>query len=560
MSTTQPYLPGAFEDSHAERQFLLEREQAQARADRRRRESRRLIRRPETREALGIFLLFFAAYTALGWYTTVHLLAAPFDSVSRLAHISFFLHGDPGKLAAIGFVWPPLITLMLLPFGAVEALATSLWALPLSSAFCAGGMFAVLNRTFDMLGMPRVARYALLLAFAFNPFLARYSSNGMGEILSLFLLVVGMHYFMKWMLSQRDSPEHPRDWYLAPCGLAWSLAALSRYEIALNAFIIAGAIGIILRRRRAGGNRTEGTLLLYVAPVVYCLALWVFFNFLITGDALYFLNEQVRQRFEEYKKTPYTSISEPVRLVLEMNLKLFLPTLIVLPALLVVAAIKRNLFGVLLAGLLALNPAVTLAAMIRANDLALVQPRFNVRSLPMAMIAVGWLWHVLHPGWQRQSVVVLTVLATIVGYPLCWKLMDTFPYQDQRQEARFIEALKTGDSQSTPDLDIPAANRMADFVGQNVTGEHTILIDDSQGFAPMLVGTDVPKYFDRIYKGDTDWYKVRDDPRGKVRWMMITAAKEDLVRRKWTGREPWLRKVRTEGKYVLYAVAPPARR
>lgn len=544
------YLPQTFESAEVEHEFLVERDQAIARARRARRQHRRLARRPETREAIALFLVVFAAYTALGWYTTVHLLAAPFDAVSRLAHADFVLHADPGKLTAIGFVWPPVITLVLIPFAVVDGLANSLWALPLMSSMFAAGMFAVINRTYRLLGMGFLARYALLVAFAFNPFLARYASNGMGEIVSLFFVAVAMHYLIKWIVDGHD-------WHLAPSGMAWALAMLSRYEIGLYALAAGIAVALILWRRRASGARAEGTLLLYVAPVVYCLLLWVLFNFLITGNPLYFVDEQVRQRFTEYRKSTFTDNAEPFRLIVEMNLKLFLPTLLLLPAMLVVALLRRGLTTLMMAGLLAINPAVTLVAMLRAGDLALAQPRFNIRSLPMAMIAIGWLFYVLKGRTERTVLVVLSVLVILAGHPLTWSFMKEFPYQDQRQEARFVEAIESGRSQSTPDLDIPAARRMADYVAANVEGRHSILVDDAQSFAPMLVGSDVPRYYDRIYKGDAIWERVAAAPRRRVGWMLVSGAREDLLGARFTGREPYLTRRFAAGKYVLYSVAPP---
>ncbi len=511
--------------------------------------------RAATVEALLVFAFFFVGYMALGLYVTVHLQATPFDATARLAHAYFALHGDPSKLAAIGFVWPPVSTLVLLPFTAVSKAGESLWALPMSTATFAAGLLVVLNRTYTLLGIPRWARLTLVLTLGVNPYFSRYASNGMAEMVSLFWVTVGCHYFIKWYLLDRDH-------ILALSGMAWAFAALTRYEIAVYVAFMAVAAGAVLYTRRARPIRVEGALLLFLVPAVYWGGLWVLFNGLITGDFLHFLHEQVRQRFVEYKKTPSADPLEPIRLILSMNARLFTPTLIVIPLMLAVGVLRRNLMAFLLGTLVLINPATTLLAMIREDDMALVQARFNIRSLPLAMIALGWLWTLLPSLRAKLMLLTAAVIIAVAGYPLTLNLMDTFRFQDQRDEARYVEAIRSGQTQRTPDLDIPAARRIATWIDVNAGGRHRVLVDDAQGFAPMLVGGHPEQYYDRIYKGDSRWYKVRDQPRGKVRYLLMTDAKEDLVTARWgdTPRFPWLHLRAREGKYAVYAVDPPPRR
>jgi hypothetical protein len=506
-----------------------------------------------TWESLGIFATFFAVYGVLGWYVTVHLDAAPFDATARLAHAYFALHADPGKLAAIGFVWPPLMTLVILPFTAVGAMGTSLLALPLMTASFAAGLLVVLNRTYRLLGLPPIARYALLAALGGNPFFARYATNGMGEMVSLFFLVAAVHFFLAWVRSDEDH-------LLAPCGLSIAFAGLTRYEIVAYALVMGAFVFVILRTRGANGRRMEGSLLLYALPVMYCVGLWIFFNWLITGNGLHFVDEQVRQRFTIYKKTPFHGLGEPLGLLTGMNFRLFVPTFVVAPLLLVVAIAKRNVLAAILAALVLLNPAMTALSMLRADDLALVQPRFNIRSLPLSMIAAGWLFSIARTHAHRITLVAVIVLTAVAGYPLTWRLMATFRFQDQHQESSFVRALSTGRRQVDAGLDIPNARRVAAYVTGHVHGRrHDVLVDDSQGFAPMLVGGRPDLYFDRIYRSDVVWKRVAARPRGRVRWMLVTTADEDLLRLRYGGagspKLPGFVHLRyMAGKYAVFSV------
>lgn len=510
-----------------------------------------------TWETAAVFAFFFVLYSVVGYWVTVRLLAIPFDATARLAHAYFALYGDPAKLAAIGFVWPPVPTLIYLPFAILKPMATSLVALPLSTAFFAGALLATLNRLFAMLHMRWYGRYPLLLAFGLNPYFAHYAMNGMGEMVYLFFLVLSIHYLLKWHL--REESHH-----LAICGLAMAMAMLSRYEIVTYAAALFGAIGILLYVRRASAAESEGSLLLYVAPIVYTSMLWIFFNWLIVGDPFFFLGEQVRQRFTEVPDEAVSGMGTLLALVADLNWRLFAPTLISIPLLLAVAAFKRNPMALILAGLVLLNPLITSVLILRADDVSLLQPRFNMRSMPIVMIAVGWLFYVFRGRLSRVALVAGTVLAIVASYPLTWDLMGHYKYRFA--EGYFVGAIETGKNQSPDDVGVSLAKKMSNYINSHITREHSILVDDAQSFLPMLVGGRPQLFFDRIYKGDAVWYRVRNRPQGKVDWALISApeASVDLILQRYPhaprGRVPFLHERYRAGKFILFHVEPPARR
>lgn len=508
-----------------------------------------------TWETWAVFAVFFVLYSVAGYWVTVRLAAIPFDATARLAHAYFVLYGDPAKLAAIGFVWPPVPTLTYLPFTIIKPVGTSLVALPLSTAFFAGALLATLNRLFTMLRMPWYGRYPLLLAFGLNPFFAHYAMNGMGEIVYLFFLVLSIHYLLKWHLLEESH-------HLAICGLAMAMALLSRYEIAAYAAALFGAIAILLYARRASAAESEGSLLLYAAPIAYTSMLWIFFNWLIVGDPFFFLGEQVRQRFTEIPDEAVSGMGTLLTFVADLNWRLFAPTLISIPLLIAVAAFKRNLMALVLAGLVLLNPLTTSVLILRAHDMSLLQPRFNMRSMPIVMIAVGWLFYVLRGRLSRVALVTGTVLAIVASYPLTWNLMGHYKYRFA--EGYFVDAIETGKNQSPDDVGVSLAKKMGGYINRHVKRDHSILVDDAQSFLPMLVSGRPQLFFDRIYQGDSVWYRVRNHPQGKVDWALISApeASVDLILERYPrapyGRVPFLRERYRAGKFILFRVEPPS--
>src|SRR6185503_2670984 len=111
----------------------------------------------------------FAAYAVLGHRVVIEQHVIVFDGLSRLAHAYFAWYNAPPKLAAIGFEWPPVMTLVFLPAAAIKPLATSFYALTITSATFGAGTLVVLNRTLGLLELRWPLRYPLLLAFGVNP-------------------------------------------------------------------------------------------------------------------------------------------------------------------------------------------------------------------------------------------------------------------------------------------------------------------------------------------------------------------------------------------------------
>ncbi|MDX6574010.1 MAG: hypothetical protein QOC86_3166, partial [Gaiellales bacterium] len=156
------------------------------------------VRTAGRRPQLALFLASFAVYAVIGLKVVVLQHVVVPDAWARLAHAYFVYYNHPPKLTAIGFIWPPLMTLVFLPLAWISPLATSLAALPLTSAFFGAATISVLDRMLTGAGMRRGLRYPLLIAFGLNPMLLFYATNGMSEIVSLFLLTLALQALISW--------------------------------------------------------------------------------------------------------------------------------------------------------------------------------------------------------------------------------------------------------------------------------------------------------------------------------------------------------------------------
>ena len=523
-----------------------------------------------TVESVIIFLIASAAYMALGSWLVLDEHVLVFDGLSRLSHAFFVFWNAPPKLTAIGFVWPPIATLVFLPFAAIKPLATSLLALPLTSAIFGALLLVMVNRVLALARMPRWQRYPLVAAFGANPMIAFYAANGMAEVLYLFFLIGAIYAFMRWYLTRAPGA-------LIAAAVFFSLGILSRYEVFGWAVALTGSIALTSIRQRVTRAELEGTLLTYLAPIAYGVGLWLFFNWLILNDPLFWLKHQAPGGPANGPPGttgpsltvagPHPSAAHVSRELVGLNWHLFLLTLPTLIALVALFALRGDLMALTLAVFLSLNAAFTGLLIYVSHADAYSQLRYNMRAIPLALIGSAWVV-TRFAGRVRVAAGAVVLVLLIAAIPQTWHVMRTFPQQYLEQS--FTRALATGrDQEGSSSLGgyrvgIAEQRRMADYVTANVHGRNAILTDDAQTFSVMLLTGRPGLFFDRIDKGDRAWLTVRDSPFGKVAYMLASASPNDLISSRYPQAArtalPGLEPVYRVGSLVLLRVArrPPA--
>ena len=89
----------------------------------------------------------WVTYSAIGYRYVVQHHVFAVDSSSRFAHAFFIWHNDPPKLAAVGFIWAPISTLIFLPVTTLRSLSTTLIGMPITTAAFGAGLTVILYRT-----------------------------------------------------------------------------------------------------------------------------------------------------------------------------------------------------------------------------------------------------------------------------------------------------------------------------------------------------------------------------------------------------------------------------
>ena len=128
-----------------------------------------------------------------------------------------------------------------------------------------------------------------------------------------------------------------------------------------------------------------------------------------------------------------------------------------------------------------LSPALLFT---QSNDLNLLQLRYNMRAMPIALLAAGWLYYVWRPPLARV-VIWTALLAVLVGSTaMTWRTMERYTYQ--YEENVFLRALETGEDQEGNigiggyPIGIDAEQDMADYIAERVPDDQVILTDDAQ--------------------------------------------------------------------------------
>jgi hypothetical protein len=258
----------------------------------------RLVQGPRADEhrvygPLFTFLLVFAAQFGFGmWMDARGFLWN--DALSRATSALTALYSADPHLAAIGFVWMPLPTLLELIPTAFYALWTPVvssgFASTLITAVAGGGTAVMLLLTSKAFGIPDKFGVAYALLVSTNPMLFLFAGNGMSEGLAApFMIGTICCLTLFWRTGQRR--------YVAAASLMLALGFASLYQaVQYGAVAFASlALGILFGggeiRKLAPQGRwraVEGLGILFLAPSFYVATLWVGANAIIMGDPLFF--------------------------------------------------------------------------------------------------------------------------------------------------------------------------------------------------------------------------------------------------------------------------------
>ena len=222
----------------------------------------------------GLFLVLGAALVAraeLGlWMSNHH------------AHVidKALLALDRGRIEIVGFVYPPLPLLLLLPMPSTILAG-------LLAATCGAATVWILTRTLLRASLPRPVAVALVLALA-SPSMFFLFTQSLWEALLLLLLLVGWNQSIEFIARGNVRAG-------AIAGLTLGLAFLANYYALLFALPFGLAALLFVRTDRRGAGPAAAFMLLF--PVIAALLSWMYLSWVFTADPWSFTRDQSSSMF-----------------------------------------------------------------------------------------------------------------------------------------------------------------------------------------------------------------------------------------------------------------------
>ncbi len=242
--------------------------------------------RGDSIEGRLVFAVSFLFFMVIAILLDFKYHVYPPDAVSRMANGFYVLFSRHPHLAAIGFVWNPLQSVL----DMIPLLAKPLWPAVASNDF-AGSLVSVLcmsGATFQIhaclreMSTGRPPRSLLTLLFVCNPMIAYYGANGMSEALYIFTAVATARYLQRWFRDNDTASLVYSAVALGACYLARNEAA--GIAIIAGLFVAAktwaASFGAV--RSRVMSSLTDITV--FLLPVVTAFAGWAVTSYVITGE------------------------------------------------------------------------------------------------------------------------------------------------------------------------------------------------------------------------------------------------------------------------------------
>lgn len=336
----------------------------------------------------AVFGASLAVNVAAAAFLAFFLRSGSGDSLSRVANAYYVVFSRDPHLAAIGFVWGPLPSMLVLPVLPLKAiwppLATVGFAGHLVSALFMAGTVHQMWRLLRDIGGGRATSVVFALLFGFHPLVLYSGANGSSEAPFLFFLVVASRLLISWL-------DHRRPTSLGGASLCLGLAYLCRYETlapgaGVAAFVVAASW---LRERQRAAVIAD--FLLVVTPFAFTVLLWAGISFVVTGQPFQQLTSEYGNsaQIETLGETMSVDaaapgVTGPFRFAVEQTLRLA-PALPIVAVALGAIAVTRRVRS--LPPLVVLGSTLAFSWLAAASGATAGWIRYHITAVPLTVVA-----------------------------------------------------------------------------------------------------------------------------------------------------------------------------
>lgn len=473
-----------------------------------------------------VFSLCALSYLALAAYLVFGLGLVIGDSWSRVGNATYVLLSRDPHLAAIGFVWnplPSLLVLLFVPFAAIwPSLVHAGFAANIVSAIAMAAAVVQLRGIVADAGIARVPRLVMVAAMALNPMVIYYAANGMSEALFVLTLLVAVRRLAEWL---RDGSLSA----LVLCGLALGLAYLVRYEAVAASVAAIAVVAAVSAARATPGRRRAAALadaIVVGSPFAAAFVIWAMTSWIIVGSpfetftSVYGNSSQVELMAPWIRQATSQGTGQApwyfIRQVLGLE-----PGLALLVPLGLVIAIRRRDRMVFAPVVLAAVLAFAGVAFVSGHSFGWL--RFSITAIPLTIVLVAFASSVRVHGKVRATLQTVAAVALVWAgvATTTWTMLEpTLGQEEARQLGPYLVGAVGGRTTLPPESQSYRLGgevaRAIDALGLPPGG---VLVDVATGF-PIVLQSERPTQF--VITPDRDFQAVLADPVAfHVRYLLV---------------------------------------
>ena len=495
-------------------------------------------------EPVAVFLVAAVGYLGVAALMAGHNIVFA-DAMSRVGNAYYVLFSRDPHLPAIGFVWNPLPSLVLLPLLPFRFLAPWLVsngiAGAVQSALTMAGTVSVLIGVLRRFGVGRAARVVVTVLFAVQPMILLYAGSGLSEPMLLLFLMVTTYCLVGWLQGGGAGS-------LVGAGLALGLAYLTRYEALAPAAACAALVAVVSWWRASGPVRARlgvaaNDTVLVAAPFVFTFALWAAMARVLVGQwmptfsSTYGNSAQVQSGASSIRSVTGSTLGEALG-YLARQLEGLAPLLAVLVVAALVAAVRRRDTTALVAPA-AFGSVSVFSAVVLLLHSSFGWLRFQIAVIPLAAVLAGTVVAAAGPRLRRVAPAAVAVCLAL-AVPAQFRTLTDTSTGLAREESPMLHSTFSPQQATFEErrslLIFHTEREIAAYVDRLDPGEGSVLTDTAYAYS-VVMASRRPTQF--VITSDRDFAGAVADPAGHgVRYLLVPAPElghADALQARWPG-------------------------
>lgn len=434
------------------------------------------------------------------------------DALARLANASYAITGYDPHLAAIGFVWGPLPSLLMMPLLPLRHVWEPIVSMGIGAGLVSAGAAAVavigFHRLLQHWDLGRLVHGLLLVGLALNPMFLFYAVNGLTESLFLAFLFWATHALVSWYEDPADAPA------LGHVGVLLGFAYLVRYEAlaaTMSAAVVVALVSWTGDTRKARLDSASANVLTVGFPSVLSFTFFALSSWLIVGSPF----EQFTSEYGNSSSVASSaSAGTPAPVWFLVNATAMLAPAIVLT---LAVALWRSRSGItrVLAAVAPLAGVAGAAEILQLRGATILSLRYLIALMPLNLIVVA-----LAVSGVRRVVATVTAVALVATafVSTTWAMEDA---RIGRYEHHVFTVIGVRDRRDERQVRhrFETEERIADYLDALHLGRGEVLADTLLAFVVVLT-SEHPEQF--VKPADRPFPRTIADPwAAGVRYVLL---------------------------------------